>query len=100
MMRRSLLSSLFVLIAITPLPASPQVNLADAAAFMNQLWHRAAELLNNKTDPAIRQAQFQQLFHDDFDGLPGLDYSLVRAKKLPRAAECPVYSLCLGFWQG
>jgi hypothetical protein len=60
---------------------------------MNQLWHRAAELLNNKTDPAIRQAQFQQLFHDDFDGLPGLDYSLVRAKKLPRAAECPVYSL-------
>jgi hypothetical protein len=29
MMRRSLLSSLFVLIAITPLPASPQVNLAD-----------------------------------------------------------------------
>jgi len=68
MMRRSLLSSLFVLIVITPLPASPQVNLADAAAFMNQLWHRAAELLNNKTDPAIRQAQFRQLFHDDFDG--------------------------------
>jgi phospholipid transport system substrate-binding protein len=34
---------------------------------MNQLWNRAAELLNNKTDPAIRQARFRQLFHDDFD---------------------------------
>ena len=35
---------------------------------MNQLWNRAAELLNNKTDPAIRQARFRQLFHEDFDG--------------------------------
>jgi phospholipid transport system substrate-binding protein len=35
---------------------------------MNQLWNRAAELLNDKTDPAIRQARFRQLFHDDFDG--------------------------------
>ena len=35
---------------------------------MNQLWNRAAKLLNNKTDPAIRQAHFRQLFHDDFDG--------------------------------
>jgi phospholipid transport system substrate-binding protein len=35
---------------------------------MNHLWNRAAELLNNKTDPAIRQARFRQLFHEDFDG--------------------------------
>ena len=68
MMRRSLLTSLFVLIATTPLAAPPPVNPADAIAFMNQLWNRAAELLNNKTDPAIRQARFRQLFHEDFDG--------------------------------
>jgi phospholipid transport system substrate-binding protein len=68
MMRRSLLSSLLVLIATSPLAASPPVHPADAVAFMNQLWNRAAELLNNRTDPAIRQARFRQLFHDDFDG--------------------------------
>ena len=38
---------------------------------MNQLWDRAAELLNNKTDPALRQARFRQLFHEDFDA-PGI----------------------------
>ena len=68
MMRRSLLSSLFVLITTSSLAASPSVNPADAVAFMNQLWDRAAELLNNKTDPAIRQARLRQLFHEDFDG--------------------------------
>jgi phospholipid transport system substrate-binding protein len=68
MMRRSLLTTLFVLIATTTLAAPPLVNPADAVAFMNHLWNRAAELLNNKTDPAIRQARFRQLFHEDFDG--------------------------------
>jgi phospholipid transport system substrate-binding protein len=67
MMRRSLLTTLFVLIATTTLAAPPPVNPADAVAFMNHLWNRAAELLNNKTDPAIRQARFRQLFHEDFD---------------------------------
>jgi phospholipid transport system substrate-binding protein len=67
MMRRSLLTILFALIATTTLAASPSVNPADAVAFMNQLWNRAAELLNNKTDPAIRRARFRQLFHEDFD---------------------------------
>ena len=70
MMRRSLLISLFVLIANT-VSATPPVNPADAVAFMNRLWNQAAELLNNKTDPAIRQARFRQLFHQDFDG-PGI----------------------------
>jgi phospholipid transport system substrate-binding protein len=68
MMRRSLLTTLFVLIAATTLAAPPPVNPTDAVAFMNHLWNRAAELLNNKTDPAIRQARFRQLFHEDFDG--------------------------------
>ena len=67
MMRRSVLTGLFVLIAATSLAAPPPVNPADAVAFMNQLWNRAAELLNNKTDPAIRQARFRQLFHEEFD---------------------------------
>ena len=68
MMRRSLLTSLFLLIATAPFAAPPPINPADGIAFMNQLWNRAAELLNNKTDPAIRQARFRQLFHEDFDG--------------------------------
>ena len=68
MMRRSLLTSLFILIATATLAAPPPVNPADALAFMHQLWDRAAELLNGKTDPAIRRARFRQLFHEDFDG--------------------------------
>ena len=66
-MRRSLLTSLFVLIATASLAAPPPVNPVDALAFMHQLWDRAAELLNGKTDPAIRRARFRQLFHEDFD---------------------------------
>src|SRR5215813_13881478 len=58
MMRRSLLTVLLVLVATTSLAAAPPVNPADAIAFMNQLWNRAIELLNNKTDPAMRQARF------------------------------------------
>ena len=68
MMRRSLLTVLLVLVATTSLAAAPPVNPADAIAFMNQVWNRAIELLNNKTDPAIRQARFRQLFRDQFDG--------------------------------
>jgi phospholipid transport system substrate-binding protein len=67
-MRRFLLTSVFVLISAAAMAAPPPVNPADAVAFMNQLWNRAAELLNNKTDPMIRQARFRQLFHEDFDG--------------------------------
>ena len=68
MMRRSLLTSLFVLIATTTLAAPPTVKSADVLTFMHQLWDRAAELRNDKTDPAIRRARFRQLFHEDFDG--------------------------------
>jgi phospholipid transport system substrate-binding protein len=68
MMRRSPMIMLLVLIATTSLAAPPPVNPADPNAFMNQLWNRAVKLLDNKTDPAIRQARFRQLFHDDFDG--------------------------------
>jgi phospholipid transport system substrate-binding protein len=47
--------------------APPLVNPADAVAFMNKLWDRAVEVLNNKADPAIREAHFRELFHADFD---------------------------------
>jgi phospholipid transport system substrate-binding protein len=69
MMRRALLIIFLVLTATTSFAAPPPVSPADALAFMNQLWSRAVELLNNKTDPTIRQARFRQLFHDDFDGV-------------------------------
>jgi len=71
MMRRSLLSGFFALVATASLAAAPPVNPADAVAFMNQLWDRAVILLNNKTDAAIRMARFRELFHADFD-CPGI----------------------------
>src|ERR1700680_749405 len=71
MMRRSLLTSLFLLMSAASLAAPPIVNPADAVAFMNQLWDRALEVLNNKSDPAVRQARFRELFHEDFDS-PGI----------------------------
>ena len=71
MMRRSLLTGLFVLFATSSAAAPPVVNPADAVAFMNTLWDRAVEVLNNKTDPAMREARFRELFHADFD-CPGI----------------------------
>ena len=71
MMRHSLLTGLFVLVATATMAAPPVVNPADAVAFMNTLWNRAVEVLNNKTDPAMREARFRELFHTDFD-CPGI----------------------------
>ena len=71
MMRRTLLTSLFLLMSTASLAAPPVVNPADAVAFMNQLWDRAVEVLNKKSDPALRQERFRQLFHADFD-CPGI----------------------------
>ena len=70
-MRRSLLSCFFALIAQAPLAAPPPANSADAVAFMNQLWDRAVILLNNKTESTIRMARFRELFRADFD-CPGI----------------------------
>src|SRR5262245_66088150 len=71
MLRRSLLTSLFIIMATVSLAASPQVNPAGAVAIMNQLWDRALELLNKKVDPAIKQARFRELFRAYFD-CPGI----------------------------
>ncbi len=71
MMRRSLLTGLFILFANGSMAAPPLVNPADAVAFMNGVWERAVEVLNNKTDPSLREARFRDLFHTDFD-CPGI----------------------------
>ena len=71
MMRRSLLTGFFVLFANASIAAPPLVNPADAVAFMNRVWERAVELLNNKADPAFREARFRELFDTDFD-CPGI----------------------------
>jgi phospholipid transport system substrate-binding protein len=71
MIRRCLLTALFVLTATSSNAAPPPVNPADAVAFMNQLWDRAVEVLNKKSDPAVREARFRQLFREDFDA-PGI----------------------------
>ncbi len=67
-----LLIALPVLIAVGPAIAAP-AGAADAkaTAFMNHLWNRAIELLNKKAPAAERQAQFRELFHNDFD-FPGI----------------------------
>jgi phospholipid transport system substrate-binding protein len=71
MIRRFFLTGIFILFATASMAAAPMVNPADAVAFMNKLWDRAAEVLNNKTDPAVKQARFRELFHSDFD-CPGI----------------------------
>ena len=71
MLRRTLLAALFVLTAAASNAAPPPVNPADAVAFMNRLWGRAVEVLNRKTDPAVREARFRELFRQDFDA-PGI----------------------------
>ena len=71
MIRRALLIAVFALTAAASNAAPPPVNPADAVSFMNHLWDRAVELLSKKADPAVREARFRQLFHDDFDA-PGI----------------------------
>jgi phospholipid transport system substrate-binding protein len=72
MMRRSVLTALFFLLAAAPVAAAPPlVNPADAVAFMNNLWNRAVAVLNSKADPGIREARFRELFQSDFD-CPGI----------------------------
>ena len=71
MTRRSLLTTLLLLIASASLAAPPNVIAADANVFMNELLGRAVEVLSKKAPLTERLARFRQLFHADFDG-PGI----------------------------
>ena len=71
MTRRSLLTTLLLLIASASRAAPPNVIAADANVFMNELWGRAVEVLSKKAPLTERLARFRQLFHADFDG-PGI----------------------------
>ncbi len=68
--RRAVLAGLAVAIAAPPLAAAPAAA-RDAITFMNELWTRATEVLNDKVPQAQRQARFRELFQQDFDG-PGI----------------------------
>ena len=71
--RRLILILLPLVIAVGPAVAAPPPGDAgaQAAAFMNELWNHAVELLNKQTPVTERQARFRALFHDDFD-CPGI----------------------------
>jgi phospholipid transport system substrate-binding protein len=71
MTRRSLLTTLLLLIASASPTASRNAIAADANVFMNELWNRAVEVLSKKAPLTERLARFRQLFHADFDG-PGI----------------------------
>jgi phospholipid transport system substrate-binding protein len=71
--RRLLLAALLLATGAGPgMAAAPSDGTnTPAVAFMNKLWSRAIDVLNNKTPVAARQAQFRELFHNDFD-CPGI----------------------------
>ena len=70
--RRLILILLPLAIAAGPAAAATSGDSdVQATAFMNKLWNRAIEVLNNKTPIAERQARFRELFQSDFD-CPGI----------------------------
>lgn len=71
MTRRSLLTTLSLLLATTSMTPLPSAAATDAVDFMRELWKRAIEVLSDKVSPAERQARFRELFQADFDG-PGI----------------------------
>src|SRR5260370_33054456 len=71
MTRRSLLTTLAIVIAMASNMVAPGAPAADATLFMNELWSRAVEVLTRKISPTVRQARFRELFDADFD-VPGI----------------------------
>ena len=70
--RRVVLTAFLLVSAAGPgMAAAPSDATTPAAAFMSKLWSHAVEVLNKQTPAAERQAQFRQLFHNDFD-CPGI----------------------------
>ena len=63
---RVLLMSVCLVAVSTTLAAAGAINYSDPTTFMNQLWSRSVELLNDRVDPATRQSGFRDLFHANF----------------------------------
>jgi phospholipid transport system substrate-binding protein len=71
MVRRSLLTAAFVMLARALAPAIPAAAAADPAALISNLGKQALEVLGKNATPAQRVARFRELLREDFD-VPGI----------------------------
>ena len=71
MMRRSLLTAAFVLIAAVLASAIPAAAAADPTALISNLGTRALEVLGKNATPSQRADRFRALLREDFD-VPGI----------------------------
>jgi phospholipid transport system substrate-binding protein len=71
MMRRSLLTAVFVLIAAVLASAIPAAAAADPTALISNLGTRALEVLGKNATPSQRADRFRALLREDFD-VPGI----------------------------
>ena len=67
MMRRSLLTAAFVMLAGALAPAIPAAAAADPAAVVSNLGSRALEVLGKNAPQSQRVARFRELLREDFD---------------------------------
>jgi phospholipid transport system substrate-binding protein len=71
MLRRSVLTAGFVLLAGALAPAIPAAAAADPAAMISNLGSRALQVLGKGTPQSERVARFRELLREDFD-VPGI----------------------------
>jgi phospholipid transport system substrate-binding protein len=71
MLRRSVLTAAFVMLAAGLAPAIPAAAAADPAAMISNLGSRALEVLGKGTSQSERVARFRELLREDFD-VPGI----------------------------
>src|ERR1700730_455243 len=67
MMRRSLLTAAFIVLAGALAPAIPAAAAADPAAVISNLGSRALEVLGKNAPQSQRVARFRELLREDFD---------------------------------
>ena len=67
MMRRSLLTAAFIMLAGALAPAIPAAAAADPAAVISNLGNRALEVLGKNAPQSQRVARFRELLREDFD---------------------------------
>jgi phospholipid transport system substrate-binding protein len=67
MMRRSLLTAAFIVLAGALAPAIPAAAAADPAAVVSNLGSRALEVLGKNAPQSQRVARFRELLREDFD---------------------------------